>query len=68
MYNKPDVVTRIHGDQINDGYNDPVVILYNDPSPIGEGINRNCSSLGSILKNNRSHFSFSDPHIYLNRI
>ena len=37
MYNKPGVVTRICGDQINDGYNDPVVILYNDPSPIGEG-------------------------------
>ena len=37
MYNKPGVVSRICGDQINDGYNDPVVILYNDPSPIGEG-------------------------------
>ena len=37
MYNKPGVVSRICGDQINDDYNDPVVILYNDPSPIGEG-------------------------------
>ena len=37
MYNKPDVVTRIHGDQINDGYSDSAVILYNDPSPVGEG-------------------------------
>ena len=37
MYKKPGVVSRICGDQINDGYNDPVVILYNDPSPIGEG-------------------------------
>ena len=37
MYNKPGVVSRICRDQINDGYNDPVVILYNDPSPIGEG-------------------------------